>query len=116
MVLHFPSDVLLALNVAINNPRPEMSPAAPKLGRSVQSFSEEQRGQVLVTALGLKGDVRLGHGTAAGVGLAAFAVVGTLLFERCGSCSQYIAGARGVGHVVVCTVFCWFGACTASRC
>lgn len=85
MVLRFPSDVLLALNIAINNPRPEMSPAAPKLGRSVQSVSEEQRGQVLVAAQGLKGDTWPGHGSAAGiVGLAASAVVGTLLFERCG--------------------------------
>ena len=84
MVLHFPSDVLLALNVAINHPRPEMSPAAPKLGRSVQSFLEEQRGQVLVTAFGLKGGAWLGHGTAAGVaGLAAFAVVRTLRYVVC---------------------------------
>lgn len=36
--LHFLSDLLLALNVAMNNRRPEVSPAAPKPGRSVQSF------------------------------------------------------------------------------
>lgn len=59
-----------------------MSPAAPKLGRSVQSVSEERWGHVLVAALGLKGDVRLGHGTTAGiVGLAASAVVRALVGE-----------------------------------
>lgn len=56
-----------------------MSPAAPKLGRSLQSFSEELQGQVLVAALGLKGGAQVGHGTAVDiVGLAAFAVVGIL--------------------------------------
>lgn len=71
--------MLPALNAAIHKPRPEMSPAAPKLGRSLQSFSEELQGQVLVATLELKGDAGLGHGTAVGiVGLAAFAAVGTL--------------------------------------
>lgn len=71
--------MLPALNAAINKPGPEMSRAAPKLGRSLQSFSEELQGQVLVVTLGLKGDAQLGHGTAVGiVGLAAFAVLGTL--------------------------------------
>lgn len=79
MVLHFRSDVLPALNAAINKPGPEMSPAAPKLGRSLQSFLEELQGQVLVAALGLKGGAQVGHGTAVDiVGLAAFAVVGIL--------------------------------------
>lgn len=45
----------------------------------MQIFLGEQQDQVLLAALGLRGNAQLGHDTAVGVMFAAFAVAGTVV-------------------------------------
>lgn len=82
MVLHFLGDVLLALNVAVTNPRAEMSPAVQKLEGACGALWNSRAGFWWLFWDGGLSGTQLGHGVAAGiVGLAAF-VVGALLLRH----------------------------------